>query len=607
MSVQGASTRSGRNRHRMFYFLLCLMMTSQVMAQQTDLISKGAVIPWRRDVAKPDRIADHFEQIHFPNCQGFQLRAWYFPCAEATKTILVCSGNTGNISLSLPYAKLLLDGGFNVMLFDYQGFGGSEGIASVMSLCTDTEAAFNYLLNEKNLKADDIGVFGISLGSILALMIAHQEEAGAVAVEDVFIPEQMLEQFGVSENDPNVMKGMAIRLAKKVLLGRVDPIQNAKNCECPILFMHGLNDRLLPFYGTVQVAKELKSKHQVWLMDKAGHAPETLEVNDREYAAQLIQFFQASMQKRFSPLKLQFETQQVANRYYANRLVNTPIFKTTVTLPEAPDLHTEIRPVQLVFVDKASRYRVVRAMMSTGETRTWNLPFKPVFCSATEFQYVSPNQVQPTTDVRDIDSERVHEWNPELSEFSGHRAALMQWSLRFFKSSAVAHHLMTNYGRNFFRASRYVQGYPSSEVQRLMAFLKVDPDRPPEICARYARLLARLYCWPSPTQTNRQQRLSNDIQRVQLVEKMLELLPKNPDDYFELGNASFQYQFRDAVISDALFRLARIRLRDGDVDEGRKLLKLHVQLLPAKVSTKLTPGRIALISTVADLDGPEAF
>lgn len=590
---------------QVFLLVLGVFNAPTGSAQSTDLISRGAVIPWKRDVATPDVISSHFEEIRFRNAQGHQLRAWYFPCPEASHTILVCSGNTGNISLSLPYAKLLLDAGFNVMLFDYQGFGGSEGIASVMSLCTDTEAAFRYLLNEKQLKPDDIGVFGISLGSILALMIANEQKAAAVAVEDVFIPEQMLDRFGVREDDPNVMKGMAIRIAKKLLLGQVDPVQNTKACECPVFLMHGLNDRLLPFYGTVQVSKVLNSNSRVWLMDRAGHAPETLEVNDREYAAQLTQFFHASMSNRLSSLEPQLSSKQFGFQKTVGSKVSPPVFETTVTLVEKPDQHSERRPVQLTFVDSRARYRVVRAMMAQGETRRWKLPFDPVHCSAIEFLYVSPGTVTSAADVRDIDSDNIHEWHPELSEFSGHRAELVQWTLEIFRTPPVAHYLMTNYGKNFLRASRYLKAYPELDVQRLMSFLKLDADRPPEICARYARLLARLYCWPLPKKTARTVQFSKDAERVSVAEAMLTLLPKNRDQYFELGNASFQYQFRDAVIADALFRLARIRLRDGQADMARQLLRLHVQLLPQKVATNFTEDRIASISTVIDLDGPD--
>ncbi|MEP3480436.1 MAG: alpha/beta fold hydrolase [Fuerstiella sp.] len=598
---------AGRAFLQQLAFVLALLCFANAGAQTTDLISRGAVIPWKQDVASPDVISANFEEVRFSNAQGLKLRAWYFPCAEATQTILVCSGNTGNISLSLPYAKLLLDGGFNVLLFDYQGFGGSEGIASVMSLCTDTEAAFRYLTEQRNLKPENIGVFGISLGSILALMIANEQKAAAVAVEDVFVPEQMLERFGVREDDPNVMKGMAVRLAKQLLLGRVDPIQNAKSCDCPVFLMHGLNDRLLPFSGTVQVSNVLNPNSRVWLMDRAGHAPETLEVNDREYSAQLTQFFHSAMSNRFSSLETKFRSERLESKNTTGRNAKPSGFEVLVTFAETPTQHQLLRPIQLTFVNDKADFRVVRTMMAAGQARRWHLPFEPVHCSAIEFTYVSPGTLASENSIKDVDSNSIHEWQPELTQFSEHRAELVNWTVEFFQSPRVAQHLMTNYGKNFFRASRYVNSYPERGVQRLLDFLKKDANRPPEICARYARLLARLYCWPLPKQSSRKVQFSNDAQRVSVAETMLKLLPENRDEYFELGNASFQYRFRDAVVADALFRLARIRLRNGNQNAARQLLRLHVQLLPSNANTDLTEQRIASISTVTDLDGPDPF
>ena len=607
----GAFEQSDYKTVCVLLFVLPLLTASTAVAQKTDAISRGAVVPWKRDVATPERISANFEDIRFKNALGHQLRAWYFPCPKATHTILVCSGNTGNISLSLPYAKLLHDGGFHVMLFDYQGFGGSEGIASIMSLATDTEAAFQYLLNEKRLRPDDIGVFGISLGSILALMIAKEQNAAAVAVEDIFVPEQMLRKFGVSENDPNEIKAMAIRIAKQLLLGRVNPLDNAKACQCPVFLMHGLNDRLLPFSGSVQVAKVLAAESQVWLMNQAGHAPETLEVNDREYAAQLNQFFHTAMTGEQSLLKLKWNSRKAETYGSRNHPGTHPVFETSITLSKAQTQHSHPRPIQLVFVDAQARYQVVRTMLALGETQRWNLAFQPVHCSAVEFQYVTPtlhaaiakksNSPRSATDAK-----TVHDWDPELSEFSEHRAALVQWTIKFFRTPEIAHYFMANYGKNFSFPSeiksRYLQTYPASEVKRLLQFLKTNPNRPPNISARYARLLARLYCWPLPSNTNRQVQFSNDAQRVTLAETMLTLLPDNKNDYFELGNASFQYRFQDTVIADALMRLARIRLRNGQRDAARQLLTLHVELLPPTSATHLTADRIAAISTVTDLD-----
>lgn len=588
----------GRVLFRMAFGLLFVLSQATASGQQTDLISQGAVIPWKRDVAQPDRVSPDFDEVHFANVTGHKLRGWYFPAEHASRTILVCSGNTGNISLSLPYAKLLLDGGFNVLLFDYQGFGGSEGIASVTSLCSDTEAAFDYLVQKQNVQPEQIGVFGISLGSILALMVANEKQAGAVAVEDVFIPEQELKRFGIRDDDPNVMKAMAIRVAKKMLLGRVDPIQNARNCTGPIFLMHGMNDRLLPPHGTIQVADVLRPTDRVWLIDRAGHAPETLEVNDKEYSSQINRFFQQAFSGSLPPLQPQMKFVASDNSKHRRRKSEV-----VVTLKGEPSGDRGRRPIQLVFTAGPKYQRVVRAMLSIGESRRYQLPFRPERLTATEFQYITPTQKRREMQTLDVDAVDVHEWVPELSTFSKHRAELIEWTQAIFKRADVARVLMGNYGMSYFWAPRYLKSFPASEAQQLLDHLKDNSQCPPEICARYARLLARLYCWPLPKGANRTTQFRNDERRIALAEAMLPLLPLDQENYFELGNASFQHQFRDAVIGDTLFRLARIRLREGQTEAAQELLRRHVRLLPKQITTNLTEERICSIMAVDDLDG----
>ncbi len=75
-----------------------------------------------------------------------------------------------------------------MFLFDYQGFGGSEGVATAMSLHGDAISAFDYLTAQRKLKPSEIGVFGVSLGSPLAIAVAAQRGAAAVAVEDLMLP-----------------------------------------------------------------------------------------------------------------------------------------------------------------------------------------------------------------------------------------------------------------------------------------------------------------------------------------------------------------------------------------------------------------------------------
>ncbi len=196
---------------RQISVVMLFAVASELKAQElpvpkpvNDPLSQGVLQPWVGDFAKPSVIAAESEEVLITNGNGLKLRGWYVPAkknsvdaGQDARTILICMGNTGNVSMMLPYAKIFHDGGFHVLMFDYQGFGASEGDATCLSLYSDVGAAFDWLVNERKCKPEDIGVFGVSLGSVLAIAIAADRNAGAVAVEDVFVPEDMIaRQFG---------------------------------------------------------------------------------------------------------------------------------------------------------------------------------------------------------------------------------------------------------------------------------------------------------------------------------------------------------------------------------------------------------------------------
>ena len=150
-------------------------------------------------------------------------------------------------------------------------------------------------------------------------------------------------------------------------------------------------------------------------------------------------------------------------------------------------------------------------------------------------------------------------------------------------------------GMNFYNYSEYLPKYSQLLAIRVLNELPQPDSIPERIRARYASLLARLHCWPKQ---------NADIQHeLQFGETMLKYLPQKPDDYYELGNARFQLKFRDSVVGDSLFRLAKARLLVGDSEAARRLLRMHMSVLPEHVPTNMTEGRIASIQTLEDLIG----
>ena len=72
----------------------------------------------------------NYEEVNFKTSDDVNLHGWYIPADSAQYTLIFCHGNAGNISHRLESIKQFHDLGFNVFIFDYRGYGKSEGSIS---------------------------------------------------------------------------------------------------------------------------------------------------------------------------------------------------------------------------------------------------------------------------------------------------------------------------------------------------------------------------------------------------------------------------------------------------------------------------------------------
>ena len=551
----------------------------------SDPISDASLNPWKGDFRTPEQVGLAADEVYFRNPAGHRLRGWLFTVDGADRTILFCMGNSGNISLMMPYAQILQQAGFEVLLFDYQGFGNSEGIASVTSLLTDCQAAMTFLTDSRQRKPADIGLFGVSLGSVLALSLAAEYDVGAVAVEDTFIPAQEVDRLAaryVGKND--MLAQLALSTLKAVFLQDVDPLANVRRMTAPAFFLHGINDWLLPPSGTMTVAAAYRGPKRVWLMDRTGHAPESLEVNETEYARQLQSFFRAAFADTLHEPQVEIVTQQEHIRRIRRQL---RFERHELQLCVRCDaMEGETACVQVVLADESGRRRFIRCCVNGEHHLSVETPFKTTHISCVVF-----HDVTPADDT----------WTPRLSPFSAALEEFRRIAHRLFGHERTCEYYFARQGQLFYTNPRSLRPLPGYINEDWLQQLPEPAALPERIRVRYAGLLARLDRWPRP---GHMPRPGDGLSDLPLAEKMLAYLPEQPEEYYEIGNARFQLEFRDAVVAHSLMELAKRRLRQYKPQAARDLLRLHVTLLPEQTPTNLTPERIASIRVIQDLIGP---
>jgi len=193
-------------------------------------------MPIKELVLTPDVMDIPYRDIYIPITDNEKIHAWYFPDGESKKAVLFCHGNAGNISHRMETVEFLKGYRVNVLLFDYRGYGLSDGSPTETGVYLDTRAAFDWLVNDRGYKPEDIVVFGRSLGGAAAVDLAANTVCGGLVVESSFtsayeIGKAMFPYFPV----------------RYLLRFRFDSVNKIKEVSCPVIIMHSPDDEMIPF------------------------------------------------------------------------------------------------------------------------------------------------------------------------------------------------------------------------------------------------------------------------------------------------------------------------------------------------------------------------
>ena len=131
--------------------------------------------------------ADHhlrYQTVRFRASDGTQLEGWWIPCRNARATVVYCHGNAGNRSEDARWAPFFARQRMNVLLWDYRGYGGSEGRPSEDGLRRDAQAAFDAAA--ESAPGLPVILYGHSLGGAVAAGLAQDRPAAGLILEGTF-------------------------------------------------------------------------------------------------------------------------------------------------------------------------------------------------------------------------------------------------------------------------------------------------------------------------------------------------------------------------------------------------------------------------------------
>lgn len=125
-------------------------------------------------------------EVFLRSADGTKIHGWYFPRPGADKTILFHHGNAANLTTRVNLIQLLLKAGASVFIYDYRGFGRSDGKTSLKGICDDGCAAFDYLVNNEGILNRDIINYGESLGAGVACQVSTVRHGAGLILQSGF-------------------------------------------------------------------------------------------------------------------------------------------------------------------------------------------------------------------------------------------------------------------------------------------------------------------------------------------------------------------------------------------------------------------------------------
>jgi uncharacterized protein len=225
-------------------------------ALRRPLLNRLLFFPSRAVPATPPAFSD----VTFAAADGARLHGWWLPARECSRAqVLLCHGNAGNIADRVPHGVLLSDAGFDVLLFDYRGYGRSSGRPDEAGTYRDARAARSALLRRPAADPARLLYLGESLGGAVALELALEHPPAGLILQSTFTS----------------VRDMARRHYPQIPQGLVPDaypsLRRIPGLRAPLLVLHGERDDIVPLLHAEALFDAAPEPKELRVLPAVGH------------------------------------------------------------------------------------------------------------------------------------------------------------------------------------------------------------------------------------------------------------------------------------------------------------------------------------------------
>lgn len=174
---------------------------------------------------------------------------------DAKYTVIYSHGNAIDISGLYRLQQQFYKHGYSIIIYDYSGYGLSQGRASEQQSYNDVQAIYNYLITQRKLKPEQILSYGHSLGAAIATDLAANNPIAGLILESAFTS-----AFRVKTVYPLLP------------FDKFSSISKIQQIKTPVFIVHSRDDPVIPFWhGQALYEKAEQPKKALWF-DDTGHS-----------------------------------------------------------------------------------------------------------------------------------------------------------------------------------------------------------------------------------------------------------------------------------------------------------------------------------------------
>ncbi len=274
---------------------LALLLVAALPLLPLAAIHLGFRAPRRPEHSHPRDHGLAGDEVWIPTEAGKRLFGWWLPAPGADSTLLLLHGWGGNLELMLPLALPFHRAGLNLLLIDARNHGRSDrhGHSSLPRFAEDTERAIDWLRRRHPDASHRLALLGHSVGAGAVLLAAsrRRDVDAVISVAAFAHPEWMMRRYLDRPWLPRPLGRLVLRYVEWVIGHRFDaiaPLHTVCRIPCPVLLVHGSDDRTVPLADARAIAAACPSS-RIRLLVIPGADHDSVQKVE-EHGAALVRF-----------------------------------------------------------------------------------------------------------------------------------------------------------------------------------------------------------------------------------------------------------------------------------------------------------------------------